>query len=361
MVDCVIEIPLPGRTLLRASADDRSDAACVAVPAFFAGPENQLLAGAVDRLLPPASGAPPVLAIFGASGTGKSHLLRGLVRCWHDRCGVESAEYFAASDFRRDLTDAIRGESVVDFRRRVRSRQLLAIDDLDRLPGADYLQDELRHTLDACEESGSTVVVASARPVSSLRALSAAVRSRLASGLELRLAPPDQLARESLVRTVSAALGLGLTDEAAVRFAGGVAGTANDLFGALFELYSDRRGRERGDVPWVSRYLASRDARRPTFREILPIVARYYGVSQKVLKSSSRQQSAVFARAMAVYLARELSGLSYERIGTALGGRDHSTIMHNYRKIAQQAADDLAARAAIDELCHLLGVTPLVR
>jgi chromosomal replication initiator protein len=174
------------------------------------------------------------------------------------------------------------------------------------------------------------------------------------SGLVLRLAPPEDAAREQIIRHVSAVLGRPLSDQAAGRLAAGVTGTVNDLFGALFELNADNSGRAASDVRRVERYLATRAARRPSLQAILRVVGKHYAVPQKVLKSASRRQAVVFARAMAVYLARELAGVSYQRIGAALGGRDHSTMLHNYRKIVRRLDRDSACRDAIDELRTLL-------
>ncbi len=78
------------------------------------------------------------------------------------------------------------------------------------------------------------------------------------------------------------------------------------------------------------RNVPSRFIRQPQLREIIAAVARHFGLPQKQLKSPSRRQSIVTARAVAVYLARELASASYEQIGRALGGRDHTTIIHNY-------------------------------
>ena len=153
-----------------------------------------------------------VLAIYGASGTGKTHLARGLVQSWQERGhaygkNTDCAEYLTAADFHHTLADAIKTDTVSEFRRRLRGRRLLAIDDVDRLPRDEYIQQELRYTIDACEEHGAMVVVTSATPVSAVRNLAADVRSRLAGGLELRLAPPDEAARQRLAHHVSAALG----------------------------------------------------------------------------------------------------------------------------------------------------------
>lgn len=366
MVDPVIEIPLPGRSL----ASPQGEAGAATLPSFIAGPENRLVAGAVGRMLDCGAAAAatceadqpprlrvtfPVLALYGPSGTGKTHLARGLIRFWQSRHGALSAEYLTAGDFRRLLTDALDTDTVVDFRRRLRACEVLAIDDIHRLAKVPHLQEELRYTFDALEQSGGTLVVTSPRPVQTLANLAADLRSRLSSGLVLQVAPPGTAARERLLRQVCAALGRPLTEAASHILAEGIAGTANELFGAATEWLAHGPRRAGNDVRWTRDYLAQRETRRPPLRQIIAVVAKYYGVPQKVLKSASRRQAAVFARAVAVYLARELTGASYERIGHALGGRDHTTIMHNYRKIQQDFRRDPATREAIDELTRILG------
>jgi chromosomal replication initiator protein len=362
VVDHVTEIPLPGRTFCGASVEGCAAPPRVTLSSFVAGPENRLVASAVNRLLefdaPRATAT--VLAIYGASGTGKTHLARGLVRSWQERGrtdgnstdanSADCAEYLTASDFRHTLVDAIKSDTVGEFRRRLRGCKLLAIDDVDRLPRDEYIQQELRYTIDACAENGAMIVVTSASPLSVTRNLSVDVRSRLAGGLELRLAPPDEAARKRLAHHASAAFGRPLSPAAADRLAAGVTGTAGDVFGALFELNAVLSRPIGNDVRAVEEYLANRAVRRPAMRDILRVVAKYYRIPQKVLNSGSRRQSAVSARAMAVYLARELAGLSYERIGRTLGGRDHTTIMYNYRKIADSLLHDGATRAALDDL-----------
>ena len=364
VVDHVTEIPLPGRTFCGASVDGCAAPPRVTIGAFVAGSENRLVASSLNRLLEHDARRTTagVLAICGASGTGKTHLARGLVRSRQERDGpngnsAESADYLTAADFRHTLADAIKTDAVSEFRRRLRGHTLLAIDDVDRLPRDAYIQQELRYTIDAYEEAGATLVVTLSSPLSVARNLSADVRSRLAAGLELRLAPPDETARERLAHQVSAALGRPLSPVAAQRLAAGVDGTAGDVFGAVFELGAAASGSNGSDLQAVDLFLANRATRRPAIRDILQAVAKYYQLPQKVLKSSSRRQSAVSARAMAVYLARELAGLSYERIGSALGGRDHTTIMHNYRKIAERLAHDRATRDALAELQRNLLLT----
>jgi chromosomal replication initiator protein len=369
VVDQVTEIPLPGRTAAaRANGNEFVGESGVRLPAFIAGPENRLVAATMGRLLnqadsepvhstherPRSHSLPFVLALFGPSGVGKTHLSQGLVRHWQGRRGPDSAEYVTAQDFRRLLNESMSTKSVGAFRDRFRKRELIAIDELHRLPNDDYLLHELRSTLDALDDYGAMIVVTSSRPVTVLPNLSPDLRSRLASGLMLQLASPGMAARMRIVQQFSAALGRPLSDDVVRRLAAGLRGTASRLIGAIFELCAELQNNPAPAADQAGRLLAARDAERPTPREIFAVVARYYGVPQKLLKSNSRKQSLVRARATAIYLARELSQASYEQIGQALGGRDHTTIMHNFRKIERERQHDFAMQETLADLRRIL-------
>jgi chromosomal replication initiator protein len=367
VVDQVTEIPLPGRTAVpHANGRALDGETGVRLPAFIVGPENRLVAATMDQLLHQADrellhpayerpySLPFVLALFGPSGVGKTHLSQGLVRHWQARRGENSAEYVIAQDFRRLFHDSINSNSVAAFRDRFRTRELIAIDEIDRLPNDEYLMQELRSTLDALEESGAILVVTSTRPVTSIARLSPDLRSRLASGLMLQLASPGMAARMRIVQQFSAALGRPLSDEVVQRLAAGLRGTANRLIGAIFELCAELQNSGDSAAEQAERLLSARDAERPTPREIVAVVARHYGVPQRLLKSNSRKQRLVRARATAIFLARELSQASYEQIGQALGGRDHTTIMHNFRKVEREREHDFAMQETLADLRRIL-------
>ncbi|HEY3392331.1 MAG TPA: helix-turn-helix domain-containing protein [Lacipirellulaceae bacterium] len=367
MVDQLTEIPLPGRTAVpHANGRVLVGETGFRLPAFIAGPENRLVAATMDLLLhqadsvpahpthQPTTSLPFVLSLFGASGVGKTHLSLGLVRHWQARRGEDSAEYVTAQDFRRLLNDSMSTNSVIAFRDRFRKRELIAIDELHQLPNDDYLHQELRSALDALEEFGGMVVVTSTRPVTALPNLSPDLRSRLASGLMLQLASPGMAARMRIVQQFSAALGRPLSDEVVQRLAAGLRGTASRLIGAIFELCAALQNNAHPAADPVSQLFAARDCERPTPRNVVAVVARHYGVPQRLLKSNSRKQRLVRARATAIYLARELCRASYEQIGQALGGRDHTTIMHNFRKVERERQHDFALQETLADLRRIL-------
>ncbi len=229
---------------------------------------------AASDAAPATQVAPSVLVLFGHSGVGKSHLALGLVRHWQSQLGAESAVYTTAADFRHRWNDAIKRQDELEFRAEFRGRQLLAIDDLQHLPADDHVLEELRYTLDDYEERGATVVVTSVEPIVALPDLSPDLRSRLAGGLALQLAPPGDAARGRIIRHAAHALDRSISDEAADRLARGIEDTANSLFQRCIQtLYARRQpsgqrratrraiaGRPGGATPYASR---NRCGRRP--------------------------------------------------------------------------------------------------
>jgi chromosomal replication initiator protein len=347
VIEYLSEIPLPSRMLAPPAAQTGTRSPKSTSFGFIAGAENRLVASAINRLLQPATDvrAFKLVALFGRSGTGKTHLAHGLVNHWNANHRPESATYLTAGDFYRGLLDAIKRNTTTEFHRALRAHQLLAIDDLHQLPDDDYVSRELRFTLDAFEENGSALIVTSLRPAGTLANISPDLRSRLSAGLSLQLAPPAGAARIRIIRQASESLGRPLSEQAAANLASRVDGTANDLFGAVFEHCASTND---------DQHVPSRFVRQPQLREIIVAVARHFRLPQKQLKSQSRRQSIVTARAVAIYLAREVAGATYEQIGRALGGRDHTTIIHNYRKIVRERSQDPAVQEAIEELTRTI-------
>jgi chromosomal replication initiator protein len=362
MLDCVTEIPLPGRIFAPPGVGGARRAATNQLPAFVAGPENQLVAGTINGLLHFDSPAdrdakklvPPLLVFCGPSGTGKSHLAFGLVRHWQSRHGEASAVYTTAADFRHQLNDAVKRQAELEFRNQFRGRGLLAIDDLQHLPLQEFALQELRYTLDDYEDRDATVIVTSSQPPSTLPNLPPDLRSRLAGGLTLQLSPPGEQARACFIRQAATALGQPISEEAAMRLAHGIDGSANQLLSALFKMFAEREVGDKTELQRATQIVSERSANRPALREIIAVVARHQNIPQTQLKSSSRRQSVVYARNLVVYLAREIAAATYDEIGKALGGRDHTTVLHSYRKLADERQHNPQTQETIDQLQRIL-------
>ena len=352
----VLSLDLPGLGFASAPSTRRSAVAAreLAPPCYIAGDENRLVAAAVTRLL----AAPRtdksewgVVLFVGPVGCGKSHLARGIAAALEAKSGEGQTLVFSAPEFRQRLDEAVRTHKIDAFRARVRGVKLLVIEDLHQLHDTSHVRDELRSTLDELRLRGSLLIATSTKPHCEISSLDRGLISRFSEGLTLDVAPLSLESRTELLRQALQSGGCQLDLHAAQEISAAISGDARRVLGAAARL------RERfASVGRINQQLAQAflsDERRPSsppLREIAASVARYYGLSVSTMRSSTRKQSVVLARAVAIYLAREFTPMSYDEIGRFFGGRDHTTIMHNHQRIDSAIATDHALRAAISEL-----------
>jgi chromosomal replication initiator protein len=284
-------------------------------------------------------------------------LVRGIFRRWSELLGDGAVAYFTAADFGRELRAARSENNLNDFRRRLSELKLLVVEDIHRLAESAFIQRELRDTLDVLSEAGS-VVVLTARQLPALQSrLEFGLRDRLSSGLTLHLRYPGQEAREELLKLAAQTRGLPLSAARRHALAQRVSGPAPRLFSVLTQqaLRSCKgNSQEDGGV--------SKD-NWPSFEQgldlkpIVALVARYFSLTQAALCSPGRRKSLVYARGIAIYLARSHTKLSYALIGKGLGNRDHTTVMNALKNIEKLLATDSATQRTIDKLRRILCAT----
>ncbi|MCE5267884.1 MAG: hypothetical protein LLG00_08355 [Planctomycetaceae bacterium] len=279
-----------------------------------------------------------------------------------------------AVDFARELTDAIETQAVDEFRAKYRGAAMLVIEDLGQLAtprsGKLSAQEELIHTLDALVGAGRWVVVTSSAPPWELPGIVPMLQSRLSGGLAVRLSPPGPETRLALLQRLASQRDIELPESVAQLLADGLTGTARELAGALLNLAigGDPLGGPTGqegasgsralDLTAARQYLAGgRREREPTLHEIALATARHFSLRLSELKSSSRRRALVAARGVAVCLARDAGGHRLEEIGRYFGGRDHTTVLHNYRTTKELIATEPATRTAFEQLRSALWKT----
>ncbi|HEX6962641.1 MAG TPA: DnaA/Hda family protein [Lacipirellula sp.] len=356
MIDGVLELELPQ------SSHDQAWSG-LAAP-FVVGPENALLAPPMRRLLEGGDLAAVArqfnpLVLVGGSGSGKSRLVQAIVRHWrgvlkHSDDEDASVEYFTAADFGRDCQAATTEDRRYQWQARLRGLKLLVIEDLDRLRPRDSIQQELRHTIDAIVASGGLVLVTAKCEPAALTDLDLGLRDRLSAGLLVRVQSPGLAAREAILRHEASARRVVLSDEQVSKLARREAASAAELRGRVAK---SEGASTRFDHPSAGPS-ASRGGERTegiaVLKQIIAMTARYFAVTQAALTGPSRRTSLVLARNLVVHLARRFTGLSYAEIGRALGGRDHTTIMHADRRLTAQLAEDPSLQQTLDELDRLV-------
>lgn len=348
--DGVRSIPLFGRPI--GNPDHaRRESVGAALPEFIIGPENRLVGTAVESVLESSVPSYSPLVLYGPSGSGKTHLATGLVAAWtagRRRTAVSAA----ALDFARELNDAHETQTLDDFRERYRRTSLFVLEDVGLLAEKPTAQRELIATLDQLAEEGRLVVVTAAAAPAQLPGLLPGLVSRLSAGLMVPLARPGRHARLEIVRRLTALRSLGWQEAVVEAFAEGLEGTVPELFGALvqLEIAAQLEG-ETIDAERIRRYLAERQGTRAvSIREITLATARHFSLKVGDLRSPSRRRAVVTARGVAMYLARTLSGMSYQQIGSYFGGRDHTTVSYGCATTEKLLETEPAIRESIAAL-----------
>ncbi len=347
MIDGVLELDLP--------RSEDAPAASGVLPSFVVGPENSLVVAPLQQLLAVNEFAEAArlfnpLVLVASSGSGKSQLAQGVVRHWRRELADHAVEYFTAADFGREVQNASSEERLPAWQVRVRALRVLVVEDLQRLRPRNTIQQELRDAIDAILQNGGIVVATADREPTALQQVDPGLRDRLAAGLVVRLQRPARAAREAILRLAARSRGIIVSDEVIATLARKEVASPAELLGRLLK--------PSGPLPFAERSGKGVEQSAPhdfaTLKRIVAVTARYFSVTQAALTGPSRRSSLVHARHMAVHLARRLTGLSYAQIGRGLGGRDHTTIMHSDRRLAEQLTNDPMVQQSLEELDRLL-------
>jgi len=351
MANGVVTIPLPGQPLASDSPAWDGHQGPTTLE-FLAGPENCLIEPAVSSVLGRQPTPYNPLFLHGPSGTGKSHLARGLAAAWKLNFPQSRVAYTTAIDFAREMADAFETQAVEDFRARYRGVNLAVFEDVAELAAKPAAQEELVRTLDAIlERSGQVVVTASSVP-QEIAGFSPALQSRLSAGLCLPLALPSVDTRRAILEQWSNLRDVEMAAPILSLLAEGLAGTVPELLGAMLQL--EVLAGEKGcpiDAHQIREFLSQRDSTlRPKLRDIALLTARHFALRLSDLRGPSRRRPVVTARDVAIHLCRQLTRESLSRIGAYFGGRDHTTVLYACRKTEELLQSDPAIRQAIDQL-----------
>jgi chromosomal replication initiator protein len=331
----IIRIPLLGLPLGSEARSRRNPRPPITLHQFLLGSESRLVALAMCSVFEQRDPRFNPLVIHGPGGTGKSHLAHGLSVAWPTCYPHQNAQYINATDFTRELADAIETQALEDLRLRFRSTNLLIVEDLHHLAGKSAAQVELLHTFDALLAAHRRIVVTAAVNPAELSDFLPALRSRLLGGLVVPLTLPREAVRLAILKQLAILGKIRLTETAALVLAAGIPASVPAMFSALLQLERRAQAREGViDVAAVKLLLAKKPRpRQPRLQDIAAATAKYFSLTLSELRGISRRRCVVQARDMAIYLSRLFTDASLQQIGLYYGSRDHSTIMHGFRKI----------------------------
>lgn len=326
---------------------------------FVVGKANNLAYAASLAVAEQPSDVYNPLFIYGDAGLGKTHLMNAIGNFIKHENPMANVLLTSSEHLTNELIDAIVRKKTADLRSRLRSVDVLMVDDIQFLAKAPSTQEEFFHTFNDLYNNHRQIIISSDRPPNEIPTIEERLRSRFAWGLIVDVQKPDFEHRVAILRKKTDEEYIDIPYDAIEYIASHFDKSIRELEGALNRV--NARSQLMGEpitlestIETLQSLAGARDTRKITPELILGVVARKYDLSTDDLLSSKRSRDIAVPRQIAIYLCRELTELSTTSIGRAFGGRDHTTVLHSCDKIADQVKSDFAFKRTVDELMELV-------
>lgn len=298
------------------------------------------------------------LFFYGGVGLGKTHLLHAVGHVG-ESAGL-NVLYVTSEKFTNEIVNAIRYQKTEEFRTKYRQIDILLVDDIQFIAGKESTEEEFFHTFNTLYDAHKQIVVTSDRPPKAIHSLQDRLRSRFEWGLLADVQPPEYEHRLAILRSKSESLRFVVPDAVIEFIARPECSNVRELEGSLNRVIAYATLQ---DAP-LSVSLAAQALEHiykhttplATFSvlEVLEGVSRFYNVDIELLKGKQRDREIVWPRQVAMYVMREQTNASLFQVGNALGGRDHTTIMHGWEKVQTEIANNDRIRREIATLLETL-------
>ena len=307
---------------------------------FAVSSTNQMAYAAAQSVANSPGKAYNPLFLYGGVGVGKTHLMQSVAVEILKKDNAVRVVFCSGEEFTNEIINAIRLKNTYRFKDKYRNARLLLIDDIQFIAGKNAVQEEFFYTFDAIQKRGAQIILTSDKPPSEISKLEDRLRSRFEGGLLIDIQQPDFELRTAIVLIKARLRGINLPMNVAQELAIQVS-DGRRLEGTLVRLMSESEVRkETITVEFVSRLFGKPDKPKPwgfsfSPQSIMNAVSRYYGIKLSLLKSTTRVKPISLPRQVLMYLLRTEMNLSLNDIGSLLGGRDHTTIIHGVDKISK--------------------------
>ncbi len=339
-----------------AAEDPRPNMACqlnarYAFENFVVGPSNRLAHAASRAVAERPARAYNPLFLYGGVGLGKTHLLHAI----GNECHAKNLRvlYVSSEEFTNDLVNAIRRQATDAFRDRYRQIDVLLIDDIQFIAGKEATQEEFFHTFNALHRRENQIVISSDRPPNALVTLEERLLSRFEWGLTVDIQVPDYETRLAILRAYAERSGKSINAEYLEIIAGRVKNNVRELEGTLTRVmaYQELSGNALS-AGRVEAMLADLSPRHQELSDdqIIAAVSNQFGIERHRLIGRERTRQVALPRQVAMYLIREETSASLPEIGQSLGGRDHTTVLYGYEKIAELLETDERLRRKVFDI-----------
>ncbi len=284
------------------------------------------------------------LFIHGGVGLGKTHLMNAISHYILQENPKANILFTTSENFTNEVVEAIARKKTMELRNKMRSVDVLLIDDVQFLSNKQATQEEFFHTFNALFDNRKQIVLSSDRPPYEIATLEDRMRSRFMSGLVVDVQKPDFETRMAILMRKAESENILIDVDAISYIAERIDTNIRELEGSLIRVHALAQlekspiTRELAELA-LKNIVRVRDEKRITPERIMERVAIEYGIRTDDILSSRRSRDVAVPRQLAIYLTREITGQSTTSIGKTFG-RDHSTIMHACKSIEEKTGNE---------------------
>ncbi len=300
------------------------------------------------------------LFLYGGVGLGKTHLMMAIGHFVRSLPNELKVHYVTSEEFTNQMINSIRTNAAEEFRNKYRKVDVLLIDDIQFISGKERTQEEFFHTFNALYESNKQIIISSDRPPRDMEHLEERLKSRFEWGLTADIQPPDLETRIAILRKKAENENvLRISDEVLEFIATKAENNIRELEGCLTKITAfSKIKKEPISMDLVTEALKdiikNSDNKRATPERITKLVCDRFSLSEDDIFSKKRSHDISYPRQISMYLLRELTDLSLSAIGQFFGGRDHTTVLHAYRTISKEMADNNELRVMLADIRNQL-------
>lgn len=295
------------------------------------------------------------LFFYGGVGLGKTHLMHAIGHQMIQLRPDAKVKYVSSETFANDFINSIQNRTQEQFRNEYRSVDLLLVDDIQFFADKEGTQEEFFHTFNALYDDRKQIVLTSDRLPNEIPKLQERLVSRFAWGLSVDITPPDLETRIAILRNKANSERLEIPDDTLSYIAGQIDSNIRELEGALVRVqaYSAIQGKDittslAADA--LKSILPTDKPKALSIYTIQQIVAKFYHITIEDLKGKKRTKGIVVPRQIAMFLSREMTDNSLPKIGSEFGGKDHTTVLHAYDKIAAAVKTDQSMKNDVETI-----------
>ena len=299
------------------------------------------------------------LFIYGGVGLGKTHLMQAIGSFIHQTDPKKKILYMTSESFTNELISAIQQKKTYEFRDKIRKVDVLMVDDIQFIAGRESTQQEFFNTFNELHNENKQIILTSDKPPKDIQRLEERLCSRFEWGLVADIQRPDVDTRVAILREKTVQEGLDVPDEVLQLIAGKIDSSIRELEGCLTRLVAySNLVREPITVELCERALKEifdqRKRKQITAELIMQTVSDYYGLTLDDMTGPTRKREITVPRQIAMFLTREMTGMSLPQIGTVFGGRDHTTVLHSCKTVEANMTASPDVKAVVEDIKQLV-------